>query len=115
MATAAEFIPADQDHGTGQHVAAGSTEPGKGWAYDAANRGIYIDVDTKHAGFTHTPVYVTSIGGTERHLATTGGCCVYAPTRHSFRVWLRYADGNPISVNEALVGGWHVNWIAVGK
>jgi hypothetical protein len=114
MSTATASMPTATEHGAAERIAAGSTEPGKGWKYDAANQGVYLDVSTKSAGFSHTPLYVISIGGTERHWETTGGCCVYHPAKDSFRVWLRY-PAKPIAVTDAEVGRWHVSWIAFGK
>jgi hypothetical protein len=114
MSTETLAVPAATEHGAAERIAGGSTQPGKGWKYDAANKGVYLDVSTKSAGFHDTPVYVVSIGGTERQWETTGGCCVYHPTKESFRVWLRYTTG-PITAKEPEACGWYVSWIAFGK
>lgn len=113
MSTMTEIATAGADQGT-LHVAAGQTNPGAGWKYDATNKGLFIDVDTSSGGFGSTPVYVVSLQGAERQWATTGGCCVYFPTSRSFRVYVKYPN-EPISEDDAVVGAWQVNWIGVSK
>jgi hypothetical protein len=57
----------------GMRIASGRTPQGStNWqVYNAA--GIFVDVDTTSGRFTKNPVYLTSIGGTTSHWATTGG------------------------------------------
>ena len=103
-------------------IASGRTTPGKGWVVDPHHEDhIYIDVDTSAAGFTTTPVYLCSIGGTEWHCYTLGGNSVYNPTQKGFRVYLAWARGaakvNRWNINN-LTGrsndrAWHVKWIGI--
>jgi hypothetical protein len=94
-------------------IASGRTNPGStAWvAYGAS--GIYVDVDTTAARLTGNPVYVTSIGGTSNQWATTGATSIYAPTPTGFRVYVRYADGGPLTPAVANGYQWHINWIAM--
>lgn len=98
-------------------IASGSTTPGAtNWqVYNQG--GIYVDVDTSAAGFTSTPVYVTSIGGNTGHWRITGGSSVYQATATGFRVYIRWDQIS--ETEEALTpemangNKWHINWIAV--
>jgi hypothetical protein len=80
---------------------------------------IYVEVDTSAAGFTTTPVYVTSIGGGKEHWKTTGGSSVYSATPTSFRVFLRWeriSDTKEALTPEiAKKEKWHINWMAFGS
>lgn len=60
-------------------------------------------------------MYVASIAGTSHHWATTGGSAIYAPTRAGFRVYIRYADGSPLTPAEANSHQWHVTWVGVSQ
>ena len=75
--------------------------------------GVFVDVDTSSAGFTTTPIYITSLGGTTHHWATTGATSIYAPTPTGFRVHIRYSNGAPLTPAIANGFGWYINWIAV--
>ena len=80
---------------------------------------VYLDIDTTAAGFTKTPVYVTSIGGEEEQWVAAGAQAVYpippaqAPTNAGFRVYIRRRDGAPLSPEEAQKKGWQINWVGV--
>lgn len=96
-------------------TASGRTTPGAtNWQADSAT-GIYVDVDTSAAGFTKTPVYVTSIGGDRHHWNTTGGCSVYDPTATGFRVYIRWDQVSATKEELTPAGAngdkWHINWI----
>jgi hypothetical protein len=94
-------------------VAAGSSPTdGSGWQTYLTNY-LYIDVNTSAAGFSRTPVYVTSLGGRTRHWELIGGSAVYQPTATGFRVYLRHLKDEPITRLNALDYGWHVKWHAV--
>lgn len=94
-------------------IASGRTVPGStAWvAYGAA--GIYVDVNTSAAKLSGTPVYVTSIGGNSNQWSTTGATSVYSATATGFRIYVRYADGGPITPAVANGFQWHINWIAM--
>jgi len=93
-------------------IAAGRTEPGQGWQKYGDN-GIFIDVDTSSAGFTGIPVYVTSLAGNSHHWETTGGSSIYNSTNSGFRIFLRWSDGRPLSVTDAIEKGWHITWMSM--
>lgn len=80
-----------------------------------AGQGIFVDVDTSSAGFTTTPIYITSIGGNGGHWGTTGATSIYNPTPTGFRVYIRYPDGGSLTPAFANQYGWHINWIAIPK
>lgn len=94
-------------------IASGRTTPGTtAWQVYNPN-GIVLDVNTTAAHLTGAPVYVTSIGGTSNHWATTGATSIYSATATGFRVYVRYADGGPITPAQANGWQWHINWIAM--
>jgi hypothetical protein len=96
----------------GALVASGSTTPGStGWVQYSPD-GIYVDVDTSAAGFSATPRYLSSLGGDSSHWTTMGGCCIYSPTATNFRVYIHQTG---ITVNQAQIWKWHINWIGVGS
>ena len=94
-------------------IASGGTSPGLGWQQYPGGAGVFIDVDTSPGKFSTTPAYVTSLGGNSGHWATTGGTSVYLPTPTSFRIYVRWADGSPLTPANAAAQGWHVKWIGM--
>ena len=60
-------------HGMSFKMGTGSTIPGStNWQPYGNNTGVYVDIDTSGCGFSNTPRYFTSIGGTSSHWSTTG-------------------------------------------
>ena len=95
-------------------IARGSTPVGNtAWQQYFDGAGVFVDVDTSLAGFTTTPIYITSLGGTNAHWGTTGATSIYDPTPKGFRVFVRWSGGNPLTPAMANQYGWHINWIAV--
>ncbi|MFC5834751.1 isopeptide-forming domain-containing fimbrial protein [Nonomuraea insulae] len=93
------------------HTASGRTEPGKGWKV-YTSKTIFIDVDTSEAGFTATPVYTTSIGGTGGSQYILGGVTgIYSATPTGFRIHVYRTDDRPLTPADAESYGWYVNWI----
>jgi hypothetical protein len=109
--------PAPQgDTGAGIRVACGSTTPGTtDWKPSAGNASIYVDVDTSSSRFTNTPQYFTSLGGNSSHWATTGVTAICMPSPTSFRVYVRWSNGSPLTPAQANQFQWHVNWLAAGN
>jgi hypothetical protein len=101
--------------GASYKIAAGQTIAGNtNWiAYGTI--GIYVDVDTRAAGFSATPIYVVSLHGSSGHWGTTGGSNPYDATKDGFRVHIRYSDGSSITPTEANASPqlWHIQWIGV--
>ncbi len=95
------------------HMGAGRTTPGATNWQPYGSNGIYVDVDTSSAGFTTTPVYVTSIGGISSHWQTTGATSIYQASPTTFRVYVRFSDGSAITPAVANSYQWHINWIAM--
>ena len=99
-----------------REIASGSTTPGAtAWQQynPPANTGVYVDVDTSAGRFSTTPVYITSIGGNSSHWATTGATSIYSATATGFRVYVRWANGNPLTPAQANSLGWYINWIGM--
>lgn len=96
-------------------IASGKTKPGAtNWQADG--NAIHVDVDTSAAGFSRTPIYVTSIGGDGSHYGTTGASAVYNATEKGFRVYIRWdGDYRTTAITPAEANGykWHINWIAI--
>jgi hypothetical protein len=97
-------------------IASGRTTPGAtAWQQYAppANTGVFVDVDTTAGRFSATPVYITSIGGNTSHWATTGATSIYSATANGFRVYVRWANGSPLTPAQANGFQWHINWIGM--
>ncbi|HOO54550.1 MAG TPA: hypothetical protein PLM24_00200 [Methanothrix sp.] len=75
---------------SGQKAAAGSTRPGATEWEQYGKTGLYVDVDTSSAGFTETPIYITSLGGNVNIWRTTGATSVYCATPTGFRIYVFY-------------------------
>lgn len=98
--------------GEALRIAAGRTTPGStNWVQYSTN-GIYVDVDTSSAGFTSTPYYFTSIGGTSSHWTATGATSIYSATRTGFRI---YICATGITAAQANSWQWHINWCGIGN
>jgi IgA peptidase M64 len=107
QSTLTPFLPPNIELGAGQ------TQPGLGWQQYPGGAGIYLDVNTTSGHFSSTPVYLTSLGGTSSHWATTGATSLYSPTPTGFRVYVRWADGSPLTPANAAALGWNLNWIGM--
>jgi hypothetical protein len=96
-------------------IGSGRTTPGStAWQlYTGGTNGIYVDVNTSAVGFSATPLYFTSIGGNAAHWGTTGATSVYLPSATGFRVYVRWADGSPLTPEQANSYQWHINWIGI--
>ncbi|MDD3565958.1 MAG: C1 family peptidase [Methanothrix sp.] len=93
-------------------MAAGSTTPGAtDWVQYGSN-GLYLDVDTSSAGFTETPIYITSLGGTNIW-ATTGATSIYVPTPTGFRIFVKFSNGAQITPDQANLWNWHIQWVGI--
>jgi hypothetical protein len=125
IATAAEQVRVARAAEANQHAAAnpaGTIRIGSGrsatcqWTQYSAD-GITMQVNTSAAGFTGTPVYVTSIGGSSSHWSLSGTSAVYPPDngdlRTGFRIYLRWAvpAGAALTPATACANGWFVQWI----
>lgn len=98
--------------------ASGRTEPGAtNWKKDGENFiGVYID--TSAAGFTKTPIYVTSLGGFNggKHGSTTGATSIYNATEKGFTVFVAFDkdfSSTPITPEDANQRKWHINWFGI--
>jgi hypothetical protein len=101
---------------TASRIAKGSTPVGNtAWQQYPNGGGVFVDVDTSSAGFTSTPVYITSIGGSGYHWAVTGASAIYYPTARGFRVYIRFPDGSALTPEFANQYNWHINWVGVGN
>jgi len=100
----------------GTKIASGSTTPGA-TNWHPIDGGIEVDVDTSAAGFTQTPIYVTSIAGDKYHWGTTGASSVYKATPTGFSIQIKWDKGfwddNPLDIQEANSYKWHINWIGI--
>ena len=94
-------------------IASGQTAPGATSWVVYSPTGIYVDVNTSGGKFTAAPVYVTSIGGSSSHWATTGATSVYFPTATGFRVYVKWSDNSPLTPAQANGNQWHINWIGM--
>jgi hypothetical protein len=70
-------------------------------------------VNTSEGYFTHTPMYIASLGGNSSHWSTVGGSSIYMPTPTGFRVYVKWVDNSPLTPAQAQSLGWHINWIGM--
>ena len=75
-------------------------------AFSTSVRTGSFDQNTSACGEVRTPTYLTSLGGTSRHWATTGVTSIYTPTATGFRVYVETTE----TVATAKANQWHVNW-----
>ena len=95
-------------------MAAGSTTPGAtDWVQYKSNS-LYLDVDTSSAGFTETPIYITSLGGSGNHCLTTGATSIYRATPTGFRVYVFY-EGGVVTPAQANTWKWHIQWQGIAR
>ncbi|RJL35952.1 DUF11 domain-containing protein [Bailinhaonella thermotolerans] len=90
-------------------TASGRTEPGKGWRW-YSDKTVFIDVDTTDAGFTATPVYLTSLDAGQSWVPN-GFTQVSGAAPTGFRLYFWRADGAPFSPADAERLNLQVNWI----
>ncbi len=89
----------------------GRTTPGaSGWR-DYKGKGLYLNVDTSHCGYTVAPQYITSMGGTGWHWSAEGATSIYFATETGFRIYLV----TPFTAKEAEAKKWHINWEALSS
>lgn len=94
-------------------TASGKTTPGStAWQVYSPN-GIFVDVSTVLGKFSKPPMYITSLGGNSSHWSTTGATSIYSPTASGFRVYVRWANGAPLTPAQANGFQWHINWIGM--
>lgn len=82
------------------------------YIFDGQLVGIYVDVDTSSAGFTRTPIYITSLGGDAHHWGVTGASSIYEATPTSFRIYLESPD---LTINSQYAKDyhWYIQWIGI--
>ena len=92
----------------------GTTPPGIGWQPDAVSDVYFIDVDTRGARFSKTPIYVASLTGLNTDIAL-GATAIYSPTKDGFRIYVRNDWGSPFkfTLQDIQNGKWSVQWIGV--
>jgi len=113
------------------HIGRGETEAGRtGWQYiieDTASPdfGLFVNVDTSKAGFTHTPLYFAQVMGdfnsiAEGNLAEFGphaalslGSQVYIARSSIAEFTLRVTPHTAVDAEEAERRRWQVAWIGM--
>ena len=95
-----------------QRIVTGKTEP-RQWKNYPNGTGVMVDIDTSDAHFAQTPLYFTSIAGISHHWATAGATSIYDATPTGFRIYVRWAEGDPLTVDDAVAHGWYINWMAI--
>jgi len=95
-------------------IASGQTTPGAtAWQQYPGGNGIFVGVDTTAGNFSAAPVYITSIGGNSSHWQTTGATSIYSAAATGFTVFVRWADGAPLTPAQANGFQWHINWVGM--
>ncbi|MFA7759331.1 hypothetical protein V5F01_38510 [Streptomyces sp. NRRL B-2790] len=72
---------------------------------------VFVKVDTSHAAFKETPIYVASVAG-EKLVANLGAPGIYARRPDGFTVGLRWTDWSDLSVDQAVKNGFRLHWMA---
>ena len=101
-----------------QKFFAGRTTPSAtAWQNYSNGTGVFVDIDTRSGNFSTAPVYLASLGGISHHWATTGGSSIYPIPNGNpltgFRIYVRWADGKPMSKDDAYAHGWFINWMGI--
>jgi hypothetical protein len=87
------------------------TTQGKPWQQYPGGDGIFIDVSTAPHEFPGIPIYNAVLYGSSAHWATTGVTSIYNASPTGFRVYIRQADGGPLTPADAVANGWYVRWV----
>lgn len=99
-------------------VGQGVSSP-KDWQ-NQSGKGIVVNIDTSHCGFTETPHYITSLEGESKMWATSGSNCIYHASPTGFSVYLRWASKNGVDKNGDNLRAdlarhlkWVIRWTAI--
>jgi hypothetical protein len=110
--SARSFSQTEVQNMTGEVICSGRTTPGNTNWQSYGTNGIYLDVDTSTCGFTTTPLYFTSLGGSANHRSSTGATSISAPTSRGFRIYVSASGITPTVANQ---NQWYINWKATPK
>ena len=72
-------------------------------------------IDTSHCNFFGTPIYMTTMSGTNSHWYMTGHDAIYSPAATSFRVYSQSRAGwNATTIlNLSTTNAWNINWVGM--
>ena len=109
--------------GTPLRTVCGKTTPGNTPWFVYSVHGISIKIDISAAGFTETPIILSSVGGASSHWVLTGATSIYGidgtssplPTKDNFRLYVIMKDNRALTPAQANSWKWYVNWCAIGK
>lgn len=91
----------------------GQTTPGAtNWKANGPNS-ITLNVNTAAAGFTATPLYFTSLGGTSNQRNAQGITAINSPTSTGFSLVVSLVSGGALTPAYANSNGWYVQWLGV--
>ncbi|KUM91717.1 hypothetical protein AQI88_35455 [Streptomyces cellostaticus] len=90
-------VPASQETGT--------------WQQGGDSGIVFVNVDTRHAGFKETPIYVAAMAG-KQYVANLGAPGIYDRHPDGFRVGLRRNDQAELDVAQAERNGLRLHWMA---
>lgn len=83
----------------------------------AGGNTVYVDVDTSAAGFTNTPLYVTSMAALGYNEVVAGASSVYEATATGFRIYIKWDTTSQaetaLTPSTANSYSWHIHWIAL--
>jgi hypothetical protein len=79
-----------------------------GWT-GHTTKSIYADINTLSAHFSDTPIYVTSLLGSNGQIPVVGSHSIYRARKEEFRVYLRFGIG--VAPQTAEERHWAINWI----
>jgi len=88
---------------------AGETPRGSTNWVDCGHQCVSVDIDTSLCGFSDTPVFISSMGGTTTHWESSGSSELYEVSATGFKI---HAHWSGITTRRANRMGWHINWIA---
>lgn len=107
--------PVLENTGGKSAICSGNTATdGTGWV-QYGSTGIYIDVNTSGCGFTSTPRYFTSLGGSSAQWELVGVTSIYLATPTGFRIYVMKNNYGTITTADADANNWYINWTAVGN
>ena len=86
------------------------------WLDYGSQNTIYKDIDTRSAGFSKIPIYVSSLYGNSSHWIVTGATSIYVPTATGFRIYATVPDDSRsyiVSASFAAQYDWRIAWLGI--
>lgn len=83
--------------------------------YSVGSNTIFMEIITSSCSFPKTPVYYTSIDGSNLHTDFSGYSSIYTAQTTSFSIYMRNIEGYTVEQmwNYSQIEKWNISWIGV--